>query len=109
MPKAFGPYPATVGEWHDGDTCRIVIDLGFGVALSSLRCRLYGVNAPELGTPEGYAARDFVRELCPPGTPVSTISFGWDKYGGRYDGSVRLADGRDIGAALLAAGHANPA
>jgi hypothetical protein len=46
----FGPYPAVVRDWHDGDTCHIDVDLGFGLILS-LSCRIFGINAPELSRP----------------------------------------------------------
>jgi endonuclease YncB( thermonuclease family) len=110
----FGPYPGLVREVHDGDTAYIDIDLGFGVILASkdwdghpkLACRAYGINAPELSSQSGKAARDFARALLPVGTRVSVISHGWDKYGGRFDGTVRLVDGTDWSNAMVAAGHA---
>src|SRR5947199_967255 len=65
----WGPFRATVGEWHDGDTGWFHIALGFGVfAYESIR--LAGCNAPELVTPEGKAARDFIVALLPQGSPV---------------------------------------
>jgi len=47
----------------DGDTLRVIIDLGFDTWKRQY-LRLRGIDAPELRTPEGKAARDFVcREL----------------------------------------------
>ncbi|HLA65189.1 MAG TPA: hypothetical protein VK600_01255 [Candidatus Saccharimonadales bacterium] len=110
----YGPYPAVVTDWHDGDTCHLNIDLGFatfeyGHDLDGhpiLSCRIYGINAPELSTDAGKAALLYAEQLCPPGTHVTVLSHGWDKYGGRFDGSIALPDGSDFGTAMLAAGQA---
>lgn len=114
----YGPYPARVLDWHDGDTAHIDVDLGFAqrVAAYSLdgkpqmSCRVYGINAPELGNPDGsgQTALTYARQLCPPGTLVTLLSRSWDKYGGRFDGTITLPDGRDFAAAMLEAGHAVP-
>jgi endonuclease YncB( thermonuclease family) len=55
--RTYGPYPAAVADWHDGDTAHLDVDLGFGLVLS-LACRCYGINAPELSAPTGPAARN---------------------------------------------------
>jgi endonuclease YncB( thermonuclease family) len=39
---------------------------------------------------------------------VQVLSYGWDKYGGRIDGSTTMADGRDFGQVMIEAGHAKP-
>lgn len=112
----FGPYPGVVRDWHDGDTCHIDVDLGFGEFLSShdldghpvVSCRVYGINAPELGTPAGREALASALTFCPPGTRVTVTSHGWDKYGGRFDGTITLPDGSDFAALMLAAGQAVP-
>ncbi len=70
--------------------------------------RLHSINTPELPTPEGVAAAEFLRALLPPGTTVHIISKRLDLYG-RCLGDVTLPDGRDVGALLIAAGHAQPA
>jgi len=103
----FGPYPAVVADVHDGDTLTLIIDLGFNIAFRSA-CRCYGINAPELATTEGKAALDYALTLIKPGDKVSVRSHGVDKYGGRFDGTVVLADGRDFGSAMVAAGFARP-
>jgi endonuclease YncB( thermonuclease family) len=110
----YGPYPAVVTDWHDGDTCHMNIDLGFanyamghdldGKAI--LSCRIYGINAPELSTDAGKAALAYAQQLCPDNTKVTVLSHGWDKYGGRFDGSITLPDGSDFGQAMIAAGQA---
>ena len=123
----FGPYKATVVNIHDGDTIDVDLvlapvgrlnavadrDLGFhvhrthqGIVLERQSVRLFGCNAPELATPEGKAALAFIETLIKVGDTVTLISHGVDKYGGRIDGQVTLADGRDLTAAMIASGHA---
>ena len=126
--KPFGPYPGRVVEVRDGDSAFIDLDLGFGYYVASklwdgrswLSCRVQrirpdgsaiGINSPELGTKAspnqaGIVARDFARMLLPVGGIVQVVSYGWDKYGGRYDGSITLPDGRDFGTVMVEAGHA---
>ena len=103
----FGPYPAKVTAVHDGDTMNLLLDLGFNISFESA-CRVYGINAPELITPEGVDARTFALTLVQPGDQVTVVSHGWDKFGGRFDGEVTLADGRVFGQVMIANGHAKP-
>lgn len=105
----FGPYPGVVQSVYDGDTLHVAIDLGFGIFFTKgLRCRIWGINAPELTLEEGKLARDYASEICPVGTDVTVTSHGWDKYGGRFDGQLMLPDGRDFGQVMLDSGHAVP-
>lgn len=123
--KTYGPYAATVSAIHDGDTIDVDlllektgksktdVDLGFnvhrtahGTSLERQSVRLLGCNAPELATVDGKAALAFIETLLKVGDPVTLVSHGWDKYGGRIDGQVTLADGRDLTATMIAAGHA---
>jgi endonuclease YncB( thermonuclease family) len=112
----FGPYPAVVTDWHDADTCHVNLDLGFSVFLYGhdldgkpvLSLRAWGINAPEIATPEGKDALAYAEQLCPPGTHVTIVSHGYDKYGGRFLGTIALPDGRDFGSAMVAAGFARP-
>lgn len=112
----FGPYPARVAAIHDGDTMTLDIDLGFDHIISGLdfagktrlACRIFGINAPELSTDAGKEALAFAQTLVKPGDLVTVLSHGWDKYGGRFDGEVTLADGRSFGQVMLDTGHAVP-
>jgi len=112
--NSYGPYQARVLDWHDGDTAHIDVDLGFSQRASAytidgrpqLSCRVYGINAPELSTPEGKLALAYAQQICPPGTMVSVISHSWDKYGGRWDGEITLPDGSDFAELMVAYGHA---
>lgn len=101
----FGPYPATVVSVHDGDTCTLMIDLGFNVALKA-NCRAFGINAPELRTEEGKIARDYAQTLLTPGMKVTVISYGWDKYGGRFDGIITFPDGTNWSDRMIESDHA---
>jgi len=86
------------------------LDLGFGIMLAAydldgkpiLSCRIYGINAPELNTEEGKAAKAYAEGLCPGGTKVTVVSHSWDKYGGRFDGELMLPDGRVFGDLMVA-------
>jgi endonuclease YncB( thermonuclease family) len=119
----YGPYSGLVREVHDGDTVYVDLSLGFGhVALSKdwdghpwLACRLArelptggatGINAPELSTQAGRDALVFAQSLLQPGMRVVVMSLGWDKYGGRFDGTIALPDGRDFGSLMVESGHA---
>lgn len=131
--KTYGPFAATVVAIHDGDTIDVSlvlvkmrstvaarakaldVDLGFnvhrtpnGVVLEHQSVRLLGCNAPELATPAGKAALAFIETLVNVGDAVTLVSHSWDKYGGRIDGVVTLPDGRDLAAAMIAAGQAAP-
>ena len=112
----FGPYPALCIGWHDGDTGQFDIDLGFDHIIRSvdfdgktrLSCRVYGINAPELSTPEGKLALTAALGFCPVGMRVEIWSHGWDKFGGRFDGTIALLDGTDFATRMLDAGLAVP-
>jgi hypothetical protein len=59
-PEATRTYPvARVLDVHDGDTLRVLIDLGFGV-LTRQWIRLQNVRAPELREPTGLDAKNQV-------------------------------------------------
>ena len=55
-------YAAKLIEAIDGDTVDLLIDLGFGVHVKE-RCRLYGIDAPEMPTAQGQAARAYLESL----------------------------------------------
>lgn len=52
-------YPAKLIRVVDGDTVYLDVDLGFRV-YGQFEFRLYGINCPEMNTPEGKAAKQFV-------------------------------------------------
>ena len=110
----FGPYPAKVLNVHDGDTITLDIDLGYDHLIAGqdwdgktrLSCRVFGINAPELSTQAGKDALAYAQTLLNVGDRCKVTSHGWDKYGGRFDGEITLADGRDFGTVMIATGHA---
>lgn len=116
MAKTFGPYPARVAVVHDGDSILLDIDLGFDHLISAqdwdgktrLICRVWSINSPELSTPEGKAALAYAQTLLHPGDRVMVLSHGWDAYGGRFDGTITLADGSDFAGRMVDSGHAVP-
>ena len=55
-------YAAKLFEVIDGDTVDLLIDLGFGVHVKE-RCRLYGIDAPEMPTEAGKAAKAYLESL----------------------------------------------
>jgi endonuclease YncB( thermonuclease family) len=112
----YGPYPGVLRSWIDGDTARVDLDLGFALYLHAtdlegkpvMSARIYGINSPEMNTLEGKAAKLYAEGICPPGTRITVLSHGWDKYGGRFDASITLPGGQDFATLMLAAGHAVP-
>lgn len=99
-------YRATVVSVHDGDTLTLDVDLGFYVIVRQ-SCRLLGINAAELGTTSGNAAREYLSELLPAGSPVTVASVKPDKYGGRFLGDVMIEQGH-VDVLLMRAGLAVP-
>ncbi len=77
-------YAATVERVIDGDTIVVSVDLGFRLAWST-PVRLYGVNAPEIGTLAGkqslnYTAR-WLREAARVVIESAHPGRAGDKYG----------------------------
>lgn len=109
-------YHAEVVEVHDGDTVTLAVDLGFGTVRTD-RFRLYGpdpggavgMNAPELNTPPGKAARDYLAGLIDRaggGVTVRTVKDRREKYG-RYLAVLYSGVGREnLNQLMIDAGHA---
>lgn len=110
----FGPYPAKVEALVDADSALLSIDVGFDHLISAvdfdgksrLICRVFGINAPELATDAGRAALEYALTILKPGDRCQVVSHGWDKWGGRFLGSITLSDGSSYGGRLIDAGHA---
>lgn len=95
---------------YDGDTVRLVADLGFGLLAELGPCRLYGIDTPELRGADreaGIVARDFLRDLLTPGLwfTIRTHKDEKGKYG-RYLCEITLDDGTNVNELLVATGHA---
>lgn len=100
-------YQAKVVRVVDADTVWFDVDLGFDVRRKD-SFRLYGINAPELGTPEGVAAKDWLVARLPVESVVhiTTNKDKREKYG-RYLATI-FVGGINLNEALVAAGHAVP-
>lgn len=119
-------YVATVDSVHDGDSLTATFtlararghdaDFGFhiyrhgGHLTFTAHVRLLGIDAPELPSAAGVAARDFLRSLLPVGTQctIATHLDRGDKYG-RILGTVSLRGQQtSVNQQMLDAGHAVP-
>jgi endonuclease YncB( thermonuclease family) len=102
--------PATVERVIDADSIVVRADLGWRISFKT-SVRLFGVDAPELNTPEGQAAAHFINALLRSGDEITLISHkllgNTDKYG-RVLASIVLPDGRDLSTLLLQHEHARP-
>jgi micrococcal nuclease len=79
-------YKAELIRVVDGDTVDLIIDLGFDTSRKE-RFRLYGIDAPEMRTKEGKAAKAWLEDALMPleSIYVQTIQLSTkvkrDKYG----------------------------
>jgi endonuclease YncB( thermonuclease family) len=109
-------YPAVVLDVIDGDTVRVFLDRG-GDDWWRTVLRLAAGNARESKDPGGGAARTHLAELVAPITALTVrelfdskrrgevTSAGWDKYGGRIDGSLSVPGVGDVAARMIADGY----
>ena len=72
-------YAAEVEKVVDGDTLRVIVDLGFGVKTRQY-LRLRGLNCPEMDTQEGKKAAEFVRSRIRVASEIILTSSRSDKY-----------------------------
>lgn len=99
--------PGEVLRVVDGDTVAIRLSLGWHI-YTDKNCRVLGVNAPELGTVPGAAAKAWAIAALPVTSAVTFVSHELDKYG-RPLGQILYGQPgrlRDFGPDLIAAGHA---
>lgn len=73
-------YKAKVERVIDGDTLWVVIDIGFQITVRE-KLRLRGIDTPELGTPEGEAAKKYVSQVLKPGQEIIIKTSKSDLYG----------------------------
>jgi len=120
-------YSAIVTSIHDGDTCRLDVDLNqrinlidrdfgfhFYVQVQRLRVhedfRFFGINAPELATPEGKTALAFLKTMIQVGSTVRAQinkSPSQEKYG-RWLATLFLPDGTNVNQKMIDSGNAVP-
>ena len=105
-----GTVRAVVERWVDGDTVDVHVRLDHvGLdALATPRYRLYGVDTPERGDPGYREATARAAELAPEGTVVTLRTVLTDDKYGRVLAEVLTDDGTNVGARLIAEGHARP-
>lgn len=96
-------YRAKIHRWVDADTVDCLVDLGFSL-YAKYRFRLLGIDAPEMRTDEGKAAKQFVCDTYPEGTQIVLESHKQDSFG-RWLGKL-ICEGVCINDALMEAGHA---
>jgi len=99
-------YRVHVIDHHDADTSHVVVDAGFDLDIH-LTVRWFGINAPELSTPEGKAALAWLNGVLPPGTDClfRSAKSPRDKYG-RYLATFVLSDGTNVNDLAVSTGHA---
>jgi len=101
-------YKATLLRVIDGDTIHLDVDLGIDIHVH-LTIRLAGIDAPEMGTPAGQAAKDWlINRLGSKTVYVDTVKDRKEKYG-RYLGWISTdADPRApyVNQEMVVAGHA---
>lgn len=101
-------YAAVAIRVVDGDTIHARVDLGFDLR-ADMTLRLAGINAPEMPTPAGLAAKTWLLErLNETGGKlvVRTEKDRKERYG-RYLATL-LVNSRDINAEMVTAGFAKP-
>lgn len=100
--------PADVVSVYDGDTMTVDAHPWPGMTIRTA-VRLLGIDTPEIAgrcadeRNLAQAARAALTRLA--GSRVLLVGVRPDKYGGRVDARVLAADGRDLAAAMIAAGH----
>lgn len=96
--------PGKIKWVSDADTVRCELDLGWSKTMTDVRVRLSNVDAAEIGTPEGDAAKEYVTKLLAPDRVVVVESEELDQFG-RVLGKIKLLNGHDVGKRIIKAGH----
>jgi endonuclease YncB( thermonuclease family) len=111
MTPTVPPHPgytcrATVVEWHDGDTVRVVADI-WPTLSETVQIRLDGVDTPELGKPGSLEAKAWDVSLAPVGAVLTLTAkhHPEDKYG-RILAQLTTLSGVSINGTLLTQGLA---
>ena len=109
-------YVGSVERVVDGDTLEMRLDLGFGVEVEQT-IRLRGIDAPEMSTPEGERAREFVEKALKAAPRVVITTRQQDRYRrwladvyyrpGWRDGRRILSRGKMLNSELMEVGLAS--
>jgi micrococcal nuclease len=103
-------YAVVVHRVVDGDTLNLDLALGFDVWMQDQNIRLAHIDAPEMPTEAGQAAKAYLESLLgplPAKLVMASLKDAQDKYG-RYLGVFLTPSGLNINEAMVAAGHAVP-
>jgi micrococcal nuclease len=103
-PASFGSAYAGAAGTLTGHVTGIVDGDTFWISSKDVRIRVWGLDAPERGTPAGPTATAALSGLIS-GQTLTCRQRDIDRYG-RIVGQCFLADGRDITAAMIASGTA---
>lgn len=105
--------PAVVDYIFDGDTFSAQVELEPDIKIT-VRVRLINVDTPEMNGAcpaekiMAQSAKDLLATILPRGTVVELKNIKDDKYLGRINANVLLADGRDVGVILIDSGLGRP-
>lgn len=97
--------PAVVVRVVDGDTIVVHMEIMPGFVLHEAHVRVQGINAPEINTVAGKAAKAVAETLLPVNAVITLTMETTDKYG-RMLGKITMTDGRSFGDAMIASGNA---
>jgi micrococcal nuclease len=102
-------YNAAVTKVTDGDTVWMDIDLGFYVHVN-VPVRLASINAPELSTSEGKAAKQYLSKLLDESADVVVVTTkkGTEKYGRWLATLTTTTHKLSINERMVLDGHAVP-
>jgi micrococcal nuclease len=97
-------YRARLVRLRDADTCILDLDLGFHSWRLDQPYRLLRINAPELSTPEGKAAKAALEDYLTTKVVLVARTQKTDNFG-RFLAEL-TADGENVSDWLVANGHA---
>jgi micrococcal nuclease len=103
-------YTVVVHRVVDGDTLNLDLALGFDVWMQDQNIRLAHIDAPEMPSDAGKAAKAYLESLIgplPAKLVMASMKDAQDKYG-RYLGVFLTPSGVNVNEAMVAAGHAVP-
>lgn len=97
--------PAIVVRVVDGDTVVVHMEIMPGFVLHEAHVRVQGINAPEMNTVAGKAAKIAAEVFLPVNSVIMLSMEDTDKYG-RMLGKITLVDGQSFGDLMIASGNA---
>lgn len=97
------PYCKVI-DFHDGDTCEVEVDSGFG-AYHRVSVRVYGISAPEVRGAEKDAGLEALKRARDIAWGCDAELWTWKQSFTRYVGRIRLANlGIDFAEAMVSTG-----